>query len=247
MKVERASQQLCCFGRWHARACGWGCPPPQGCSDSGGAPPGFDEPTPSANPHGPLTQPLDPTPSHTHTLAAIKVNWTGDDAAEWDARLKQGGPALVSSLLQRGGVKERLAAALCAGLGLTGRTAAQASACFWDGRALGMAGRRAAGRPRAKRVASARCTFGAFPALLTLAPCLPARLHTVPCLTPLYRRPSPPPHTLAPPAAQGGARCAGGGAHGLPPQHQRPRGLQKGRGGGQATEGFVLLLCGGGG
>ncbi|KAI8475412.1 MAG: hypothetical protein J3K34DRAFT_517435 [Monoraphidium minutum] len=55
----------------------------------------------------------------------IRANWTGEEAAAWEERLQGGGAALVSTILQRGGVRERLAAALCASLGLTGRAAAQ--------------------------------------------------------------------------------------------------------------------------
>lgn len=59
--------------------------------------------------------------------------WTGEGAAEWDARLRAGGGAGVSAVLQRGGVRERLAAALCGALGLTGRAAAQVgcACCCW--------------------------------------------------------------------------------------------------------------------
>ncbi|KIZ02794.1 hypothetical protein MNEG_5163 [Monoraphidium neglectum] len=59
------------------------------------------------------------------TPPVIRANWTGDAPEDWDARLRQGGPALVATLLQRGGLKERLALALCSALGITGRTAAQ--------------------------------------------------------------------------------------------------------------------------
>ena len=43
----------------------------------------------------------------------IRVQWTGDTAAEWEARLLEGGPAQVPNMLRREGLPQRLAEALC--------------------------------------------------------------------------------------------------------------------------------------
>jgi hypothetical protein len=53
------------------------------------------------------------------TSVAMRVNWTSDAAVVWEERLRVGGTALVATGLQRGGVRERLADALCAELGLS--------------------------------------------------------------------------------------------------------------------------------
>ncbi|KAG2453062.1 hypothetical protein HYH02_002395 [Chlamydomonas schloesseri] len=54
-------------------------------------------------------------------LPSLRVNWTHEPAAVWDERLRAGSTAQVANLLQRNGLKERLAEALTAELGLTGR------------------------------------------------------------------------------------------------------------------------------
>ncbi len=43
----------------------------------------------------------------------IRAQWTGDAAAEWEARLLEGGAALVPNMLRREGLPQRLAEALC--------------------------------------------------------------------------------------------------------------------------------------
>lgn len=43
----------------------------------------------------------------------IRVQWTGDAATDWEARLLEGGPALVPNMLRREGLPQRLAEALC--------------------------------------------------------------------------------------------------------------------------------------
>ncbi|PRW59453.1 hypothetical protein C2E21_1555 [Chlorella sorokiniana] len=43
----------------------------------------------------------------------IRAQWTGDAAADWEARLLEGGPALVPNMLRREGLPQRLAEALC--------------------------------------------------------------------------------------------------------------------------------------
>ncbi|GLC46001.1 hypothetical protein PLESTB_001029100 [Pleodorina starrii] len=54
-------------------------------------------------------------------LPSIRVNWTHEPAAVWDERIRAGGTALVTTLLQRHGLRERLAEALVSELGLGGR------------------------------------------------------------------------------------------------------------------------------
>ncbi|GLI62363.1 hypothetical protein VaNZ11_004982 [Volvox africanus] len=54
-------------------------------------------------------------------LPSIRVNWTQEPAAVWDERIRAGGSALVTTLLQRHGLRERLADALVSELGLGGR------------------------------------------------------------------------------------------------------------------------------
>lgn len=48
----------------------------------------------------------------------VRIQWTGLDAAAWEARLFEGGAALVPSALRREGVPQRLAEALCAEAGV---------------------------------------------------------------------------------------------------------------------------------
>ncbi|KAJ9534923.1 hypothetical protein QJQ45_029583 [Haematococcus lacustris] len=54
-------------------------------------------------------------------LPGLRVKWTSLSAEDWATRLQVGGSVLVSTVLQRGGVRERLADALCLELGLVGR------------------------------------------------------------------------------------------------------------------------------
>ncbi|KAG2437439.1 hypothetical protein HXX76_006089 [Chlamydomonas incerta] len=54
-------------------------------------------------------------------LPSLRVNWTHEPAAVWDERLRAGSTAQVANLLQRNGLKERLAEALAAELGLSER------------------------------------------------------------------------------------------------------------------------------
>ncbi|KAG2490098.1 hypothetical protein HYH03_011404 [Edaphochlamys debaryana] len=54
-------------------------------------------------------------------LPSLRVNWTHEPAAVWDERIRGGGTAQVATLLQRHGLRERLAEALAAECGLTGR------------------------------------------------------------------------------------------------------------------------------
>ncbi|GFR47749.1 hypothetical protein Agub_g9514 [Astrephomene gubernaculifera] len=53
-------------------------------------------------------------------LPSIRVNWTREPAAVWDERIRSGGTLLVSTLLQRHGLRERLAEALVTEAGLLG-------------------------------------------------------------------------------------------------------------------------------
>ncbi|GIL91209.1 hypothetical protein Vretifemale_18904, partial [Volvox reticuliferus] len=54
-------------------------------------------------------------------LPSIRVNWTQEPAAVWDERIRAGGMVLVTTLLQRHGLRERLAEALVSELGLGDR------------------------------------------------------------------------------------------------------------------------------
>ncbi|KXZ54090.1 hypothetical protein GPECTOR_5g195 [Gonium pectorale] len=56
-----------------------------------------------------------------HGLPSLRVNWTHETAEVWDERIRAGGTMLVTTLLQRHGLRERLAEALVAELGLVGR------------------------------------------------------------------------------------------------------------------------------
>lgn len=60
-----------------------------------------------------------------HATADVRINWMGEDAAAWDARLRAGGSAHVGTLLQRAGLPQRLSDALCVQLGLQARPACQ--------------------------------------------------------------------------------------------------------------------------
>jgi predicted flavoprotein YhiN len=55
----------------------------------------------------------------------LRVNWTGVSATVWEERLKVGGLPLVSTVLRRNGIRERLADALCEELGLSQRKMSQ--------------------------------------------------------------------------------------------------------------------------
>lgn len=57
----------------------------------------------------------------------LRVNWTGHTPAAWEERLKAGGTAFVSTVLQRFGVRERLTAAIIEELQLQGRKMSQLS------------------------------------------------------------------------------------------------------------------------
>lgn len=46
-------------------------------------------------------------------LPAVRAQWTPLDAAGWEARLLEGGAALVAGALRREGLPQRLAEALC--------------------------------------------------------------------------------------------------------------------------------------
>ena len=44
----------------------------------------------------------------------LRVSWTAEERAAWEARLSEGGPALVPNVLRRAGLPQRLVEALCA-------------------------------------------------------------------------------------------------------------------------------------